>query len=126
MSVTAEQQSLMTAIVERIAKFQEVVRRALPGNTLLHEAFRVGAPEPSTAAEAAALGRAVEPAAREYKAILLQRGIDAASLSQFSRMVGELERLAAAAPAPAPAAAAEPEPVEKKAPKKAPGKARRS
>jgi hypothetical protein len=105
MPVTAEQQSLITALVDRIARFQEVVTRALPGNVTIREEFRIGAPAPTGAEETLALARAIEPAAREYKAILLQRGIDAASLSQFSRHVAELARLVA----PVPAAATAPE-----------------
>lgn len=101
MAITAEQQSLMTAITDRIAQFQDAAKRALPGNTALHAEFGVGRSVPPDPAGLVAFARDVVPAANEYRSVLLQRGIDAARIVHFGRMVADLERLVVV-PAPQP------------------------
>jgi hypothetical protein len=116
MAISYEQQALLKQIVDRVGEIQAAVKAALPGNRGLHEEFRVGGPAPSTPAEAVALARAVEPLAREYRSLLVNRGVDAAKLAHLASMAQALEKLAAAAPPPAEAPA--PEAPGKKAKRK--------
>lgn len=106
MPVTAEQKVLMELVLQRLAQMQQAVVAALPGNTSLHDEFLVGRPLPSTPPEVVRVGRQVAPAAREYRALLLNRGLDAAALARFGRALEELEALGEAPP-PAPTASAE-------------------
>lgn len=117
-TMSAEQKVLLDLVNDRVAEMQHAVKVALPGNRVLHEEFRVGAPPATTPAEAVALGRAVEPAAREYRALLLNRGLDAAQLKRFERAVADLERMVAVEPlveAPAPVVEESGAPAKKKA-----------
>lgn len=99
MALTAEQQVLVTGIAQRVAEMQSAVTRALPGNAGLHAEFKVGTPAPTTPAQAIALGRALEPLAKEYRTLLVGRGIDGAKVNHLAQMVATLEKLAAAVPA---------------------------
>ncbi len=108
MALTVEQASLLKAVNERIGEVQTAIKRAMPGNPQLHEEFGVGKPLPETPAAAIELAKRIEPLAREYKSLLLSRGVDAAKVSHLSQLTTTLEH---AAPAP------EPEPEPKKAKK---------
>lgn len=114
MSLTAEQQLLMTSITERVAEIQSAIRRALPGNAALQREFHVGEPAPTTPAEAVALARALEPVAKENRQLLIGRGIDGAKMTHLASMATTLEKLEAAAPS----APAEVEPKVEVEPKK--------
>lgn len=98
--MTAEKAHLMELIVERIDQMQRAVVAALPGNSVLHDEFLVGAPVPSTPREAVALGSKLSGPAREYRALLLNRGLDAAALAHFERALVDLHALIAAEPEP--------------------------
>lgn len=112
MSVTAEQQVLLELVIDRVEQMQRAVVAALPGATALHEAFLVGQPLPSTPAEVVQAGQRVAPAAREYRALLLNRGLDAAELARFGRALQALEALAMTDEPSTPVA---PEPASKPA-----------
>lgn len=115
MGMSAEQQSLLNQINERVAEVREAIRRALPGNAGLHEEFRVGAPPAATPAEAIEAGRQLAPLAKEYRSLLIGRGIDQAKVAHLASMVATLERLAPA-PVVEPAPAPEPPPPAPGAP----------
>lgn len=92
-AITFEQQSLLNQINARIAEIQDAVKRALPGNKALHDEFKVGEGAPKTAAESIALGKYLEPVAREYKTLLVGRGVDGAKLTHLATMIATLEKL---------------------------------
>ncbi len=112
--MTVEQQLLMKAIVERAGEIQTAVQRAMPSNKALHAEFVVGEAAPATAGEAVALARRLEPAAREYRSLLIGRGVDGAKLTHLAQMAATLEKLLAASPeaSPAPAAATSAKPAK--------------
>lgn len=91
--MTDEQRHLVALVVERVEQMQRAVVGALPGARSLHEEFRVGSPMPTSPAGIVALGRSVAGPAKEYRALLLTRGLDAAALARFERALVELETL---------------------------------
>lgn len=98
--MTVEKAHLMELVVERIGQMQRAVVAALPGNTVLHDEFQVGTAVPSTPRDVVVLGRKLSAPAREYRALLLNRGLDAAALVRFDRALVELAALIAAQPEP--------------------------
>lgn len=118
--MTVEKAHLTELIVERIGQMQRAVVAALPGNTVLHEEFHVGTSLPATPREAVVLGRKLSVPAREYRALLLNRGLDAAALARFERALVDLEALVAVEPEPvvAPPAAPVKKPAKKTKTKK--------
>jgi hypothetical protein len=117
MALTAEQQVLMTGIADRVTEIQGAIKRALPGNAALHAEFKVGSPAPKTVAETLELGRTIAPLAKENRALLVGRGVDAMKITHLAQMIANLEKLAAQ-PAPAPVEPAASAPEEAEAPKK--------
>lgn len=102
---TPEQKALYEGIVALVAEIQTAARRAMPSNRELHQAFGVGmgAASPS---EAVALARAIEPALREHRMLLIGRGVDGAKVNQLARQASALEALLARSPDPGPAGGA--------------------
>jgi len=121
MAVSAEQKVLQDSIQERISEIQAAIQKALPSAKPLHDEFRVGAPAPKSPDAVIALSRELGPVARQYKALLLPRGVDAAKLAHLTRLTDDLAKLVQAAPT---AAAEKVAPVESE-PKKA-GKSKKS
>jgi hypothetical protein len=106
--MTVEQQLLTKAIVERVGEIQAAVQRALPSNAALHAEFAVGEASPTRASEAVALARRVEPAAKEYRSLLVGRGVDGAKLTHLAQMAAALDKLLLATPESAPSKPARP------------------
>lgn len=101
--MNAELVALTRAVGEEVAAIRRGIRQALPGNTGLHSEFGVDEALPAEPAALARVGLTLEPLAREYRSLLLSRGIDAARLKLFAERVATLARLApepAAEPAP--------------------------
>lgn len=108
MPISLEQKLLHDRIVERVATMQRAVKAALPGNAVLHAEFRCGDPAPTTPFEAVALARLVAPAAREYKALLVNRGVDMTTILSLGKAADDLARLLAVEPPSSEPVVAEP------------------